>query len=75
MDFAIKVTRAPATAERADVDRLRSHGLSDEDVLVLTHVIGYFNHINRIADALGLDLEDDMPPNPFRDDGPVAVGD
>jgi alkylhydroperoxidase family enzyme len=43
---------------------LRTHGLSDEDILVLVHVIGYFNHINRVADALGVDLEADMPPRP-----------
>lgn len=65
VDFALKLTRTPAGTSRADVDRLRSEGLSDEDVLVLVHVIGYFNHINRIADALGLDLEDDMAPSPY----------
>jgi len=29
---------------------------------VATHIIGYFNHINRLADALGVDLEPEMPP-------------
>ena len=29
---------------------------------MLVHVIGYFNHINRVADGLGIDLEPDMPP-------------
>jgi hypothetical protein len=27
-------------------------------------VIAYFNYINRIADALGSDLEPEMPPRP-----------
>jgi hypothetical protein len=31
-------------------------------------VIAYFNYINRIADGLGVDLEDSMPPDP-RDAG------
>jgi len=43
------------------LDPLREHGLSDEDILMLVHVIGYFNHINRVADGLGIDLEPDMP--------------
>jgi alkylhydroperoxidase family enzyme len=28
----------------------------------LVHVIGFFNHINRVADALGVDLESWMSP-------------
>ncbi len=62
VDFARRLTTLPQDARPEDLDRLRAHGLSDEDLLVLVHVIGYFNHINRLADALGVDLEDDMPP-------------
>lgn len=47
-----------------DLDRLRAHGLQDADLLDLVHIIGYFNHINRLADALAVDLEDSMPPPP-----------
>ncbi len=65
VDFAIRLTETPAATDRAALDRLRAHGLSDEDLLMLVHIIGYFNHINRIADALGLDIEDDMPPSPY----------
>lgn len=61
VDFAIKLTESPETARREDLEPLRAHRLSDEDILVLVHVIGYFNHINRVADALGVDLEPDMP--------------
>ena len=65
VDFAIKLTEDAAGARREDLDPLRAHGLSDEDVLMLVHVIGYFNHINRVADALGVDLEPDMPRSPY----------
>lgn len=60
MDFAIKLTKTPGDACREDLDPLREHGLSDEDILMLVHVVGYFNHINRVADGLGIDLEPDM---------------
>lgn len=42
----------------ADVEELRSHGLCDPSIHDATQVIGYFNYINRIADALGVELED-----------------
>ena len=61
VDFAIKLTESPRDARREDLDPLRSAGLEDEDILMLVHVIGFFNHINRVADALGIDLEEDMP--------------
>ena len=65
VDFALKLTEKPRDAARGDLDPLRAHGLSDEDILVLVHVIGYFNHINRVADALGVDLEPDMAVSPY----------
>ena len=65
VDFALKLTEKPREAARGDLDPLRAHGLSDEDILVLVHVVGYFNHINRVADALGVDLEPDMAASPY----------
>ena len=65
VDFALKLTEKPRDAARGNLDPLRAHGLSDEDILVLAHVIGYFNHVNRVADALGVDLEPDMPLSPY----------
>ena len=62
--YAVKLTRAPATMSREDVVALRGHGYDDRAILDATHVAGYFNHINRLADALGLDLEPEMPPDP-----------
>jgi uncharacterized peroxidase-related enzyme len=65
VDFALKLTEKPREAARGDLNPLRAHGLSDEDILVLVHVVGYFNHINRVADALGVDLEPDMAASPY----------
>ena len=47
-----------------DLALLRAHDLDDRDIHDATQVIGYFNYINRIADALGTDLEPEMPPRP-----------
>ena len=38
-----------------DLEQLRKHGFSDEQITVATQVIAYFNYINRVADALGVD--------------------
>lgn len=43
-----------------DLERLRRVGLSDRDILDAVQVVAYFNYINRIADALGVDPEPEM---------------
>ena len=62
--FAEKLTREPWTVTRDDVDELRRYGFSDEQLSDAVQVISYFNYINRVADGLGVDLEDVMPPRP-----------
>ena len=58
--FAEMVTRAPHALSKRHVDALRPHGLSDRDILDAVQVIAYFNYINRVADALGIDPEPEM---------------
>ena len=41
----------------AGVIALRNAGFSDEAVLDAVQVVGYFNYINRVADALGIEEE------------------
>lgn len=43
-----------------DVQDLHQHGFDDDAITIATQVIAYFNYINRIADALGVDPEDWM---------------
>jgi len=50
--------------QRADVERLREAGFDDVAIHEAVQVIAYFNYINRIADALHVDLEPGMPPYP-----------
>jgi len=60
--FAEKLTHSPARMTPADLDVLRSQGLDDRAIHDAAQVISYFNYINRIADALGVEPEDFIPP-------------
>jgi uncharacterized peroxidase-related enzyme len=59
-EWAEKLTLTPAACTRADVDVLRSNGWSEEQIVSAAQIIGYFNHLNRLADGLGIDLEPEM---------------
>jgi uncharacterized peroxidase-related enzyme len=58
--YAEKLTRTPWTATRDDLDTLRREGFDDEQISDAVQIIGYFNYINRVADGLGVDLEESM---------------
>jgi len=59
LGYAAKLTRAPASVVRADVDGLRDLGWSDLDVLHMAEVVGYYAYVNRIANGLGVEVEDE----------------
>ena len=61
-NFAEKLTRSPDQMQEADLDRLRQQGLDDPAIHDAIQVVGYFNYINRVADALGVDYEDFVRP-------------
>jgi len=75
MAFAVDLTRSPSMMTREHVERLRAAGFDDRAVSDAVQIVGYFNYINRVADALGVDLEEWMPPHPHadRDDGTRAA--
>jgi uncharacterized peroxidase-related enzyme len=62
--YAEKLTREPWAMQRADIESLRAAGLDDEGIHEAVQVIAYFNYINRVADALHVDLEPGMEPRP-----------
>ena len=41
-----------------DVGALRTVGLDDGQILDVCQVAAYFNYVNRLADGLGVELED-----------------
>ena len=63
-DYAVKLTRAPAAVGATDADELRAHGWEDAAIHDAIQVIAYFNYINRVADAVHVELEAEMPPDP-----------
>ena len=60
----MKVTLEPAKLTARSLDPLRAVDLTDREIHDAVQVISYFNYINRIADALGTDLEPEMLPRP-----------
>ena len=56
-DFAVKLTLMPSTISAADADDLRAHGWDDRAIHDAIQVIAYFNYINRVAEAVGIEGE------------------
>ncbi|MEE2940420.1 MAG: peroxidase [Planctomycetota bacterium] len=62
--YAVKLTRTPSAMVEADVSGLRAAGLDDVAIHDAIQVVAYFNYINRIADAVDVELEPEYPPRP-----------
>ena len=59
-EYAEKLTLTPAEMSKADINHLLELGFCQTAVHDAVQVISYFNYINRIADALDVDLEHDI---------------
>ena len=57
LDYAAKLTTAPARVTRDDVEKLRAAGFDDRGVLQINLIASWFNYINRVADGLGVGRE------------------
>jgi alkylhydroperoxidase family enzyme len=51
------VTHEPVAVTQEDIDRLRAEALSDAGIHDAIQVVSYFNYINRVADAVGIEDE------------------
>lgn len=58
LEYAEKITRDAAKMTKEDTDVLRKEGFSDEAILDAACIAAYFNYINRMSDALGVELEE-----------------
>ena len=65
LEFAVKVTKAAPTVTPADLEHLRGFGLTDEALFAIVEVVGFFNYVNRIADAFGVELDDFLEGKDF----------
>lgn len=59
LEYANDLTSFPDKITQAKVDKLKSHGWSDEDILLTNLIISYFNFVNRIALGLGVEFSED----------------
>jgi uncharacterized peroxidase-related enzyme len=57
LDAAVAMTCEPSERKLEDVERLREYGFDDAAIVKGTAIAAYYNFSNRIASALGLELE------------------
>jgi len=69
--YAEKLTRTPSAMREEDAEELRRNGFDDVQIHDAIQVIAYFNYINRVADAVHVDLEPGMAPYPEQPGGAV----
>jgi uncharacterized protein YciW len=58
LEFAEKLTLTPSNMREEDVEKLRTVGWTDRDILDIVHVCAYFNFRVRVVDGLGLEVAD-----------------
>lgn len=58
LNYATKLTERPADMIAEDVERLRNLGYKDRAILDINQIVAYFAYVNRVADGLGVNLED-----------------
>ncbi len=58
LEYAVKLTVRPWAMDEGDVIALRSAGFSDAAILDINQVTGYYAYVNRLADGLGVTLEE-----------------
>ena len=62
LDYAVRLTATPHLVGRGDVEALKSAGFDDTAILDICQVVSYYNYVNRLADGLGVELEDFWSP-------------
>ena len=59
VDYALKITREPQSLTEKDLEPLRRAGLEDADILDACQVTAYYAFVNRLAQGLGVELENE----------------
>ena len=54
LDYVDKLTRAPRSIWKDDLERLRQAGFDDRAILQINLIASFFNYVNRVADGLGV---------------------
>jgi len=58
LDYAAKLTTTPGEMCSEDLIPLREAGYNDRAILDINQITSYYAYVNRIADGLGVELED-----------------
>jgi len=58
LNYAAKLTERPADIFKRDIEQLREVGFKDRSILDINQIVAYYAFVNRIADGLGVDLEE-----------------
>lgn len=58
--YAEKLTKAPGSISKDDVERLRNAGFEDGEILEANQVAAYFNYVNRSVMGLGVNTEGEI---------------
>lgn len=72
--YALTLTRTPEAVSQADLAPLRAAGFDDRAIVDANQVVAYFNYVNRIADGLGVELEDSWAPELRAENGTTGSG-
>lgn len=62
LTFVVKLTLTPGEMTREDSEALRSAGFDHTAILDITQVAAYYAYVNRLADGLGVELEEYWTP-------------
>ena len=57
LDYVVQLTKDATRISREDHVQLREAGFDDRAILQITLIASWFNYINRVADALGVDRD------------------
>jgi len=58
VDYAVQLTRTPHSINEGDIQGLRNLGFDDAGILDICQITSYYNYVNRLADGLGVELEE-----------------
>ena len=58
LDYAYKLTRTPWDMTEADLLPLREAGWDDRAILDINQTVAYYAYVNRVADGLGVVLDE-----------------
>jgi len=57
LGYVEKLTKAPVSISRDDIQALHAVGFDDTGILQINLIASWFNYINRVADGLGIGRE------------------